>query len=195
MNRYKQVSLSIVRKWDEPGRSLVDDYLEFPLQPESIGLITVAGPAGSGKTVLASIIANRLNLLGQEHVAIIDGEAEQAIAAAVQSADDSRLRSVHRIIMQMGNAVNVRGPVIICMDYINRISHSALLLSSLVWVTERRRTKYRATLEKCRRPLQGLTDMPYREIHAPTEFDERSAEPFVAEGFRIARSIRSLLGR
>lgn len=210
MNRYKDLALSIVRRWHSSGEYLVDSHVTLEMMGRGF-LVTVVGSCGSGKSTLAWNIAKRLHEKGSRAPALIDEVAfHRFIDKPLRSSEYESRRPFARI-REM--AWRTRTPAIVTFTLnrharlgrllppseperqLNRLalltSPDLLHLSDLVWMTTRREEGYCADLMKSRTmnptgavSVRVLPNPEYRILDCP----------YFQRGVEMARQIEQSYG-
>lgn len=200
MNRYKALSLGIVRRWAESGEWLVDQHITLDMVGQGF-LVTVAGPTGSGKTTLGWQIAKRLHEKGCRAPAFIDETVfERFIDTPHRFDEDYRPRRPYQRVRDI--ALRTHTPVVLCVTTSRttilqtRIverhilhSHSELMFTSdLVWMTELREREVFARLMKSRTTAVNM--VLERCIHPRPDYSIERC-PYYLRGIEMARQIEN----
>ena len=169
-------------------------------------MVGVVGECGTGKTSLALRIAERIHTLGYRTPAVIDEDVFDRFIARHRRPYDTQYRP-YGIIYTL--ALQSHTPVVLTLtlrSFIPRLpdrqldrqnlsfrsisSHDILLLSDLLWTTDKCGTELSATLLKSRRTT--LTSDAH--IRFPSYTGNVAENPYYLRGLEMARQINQLYG-
>lgn len=208
MNRYKDLALGIVRRWYLSGEFLVDEHVTLGMMGQGF-MVVVVGPCGSGKSILASQIARRLHENGSRAPAMIDELAFNRFIDKPRRIDDHFNTNARPFARIREMACRTHTPVVVNVTLrplhlrpptqyersMNRLSvlanHDLLLLSDLIWMTEKRDGEFYASLMKSRTMSAKRTC----EVRVQPNPGYRMNEcPYFIRGTEMARQIEQRYG-